>query len=362
MLHETPAKTTVGAYVKVPNCTGLYRHSRSGTYYGVKKLRGKRKERSLRTADRKIAERRFREWIGNLEKVDTEVEKTTLKQLSDKLIAINQGKSKSTRYISLSVLEDFQQWCGVHTQIRDIRPSKIEEWLAHHHRHLRASSSNRYSGVLKQLFEIAVGDRIIAESPFVRVKMGWQKPETPTIRRIPTPDQLNAIVASIRSQRFTKHAQNTADFVEFLGLAGLGQKEASSLTWGDVNWERGCLSIWRHKTKVQFFVPIYPHLRALLEKLKDAAGRVFASTRVFKIKDAKKALAAACQRLGYHAFSQRNIRQSLIMRLWKSGVDKKLIAKWQGHQDGGQLILSTYTQVFGDDDAEYEQQQLAKIA
>ena len=98
MLHETPAKTTVGAYVKVTNCTGLYRHSRSGTYYGVKKLRGKRKERSLRTADRKIAERRFREWIGNLEKVDTEVEKTTLKQLSDKLIAINQGKSKSTRW------------------------------------------------------------------------------------------------------------------------------------------------------------------------------------------------------------------------------------------------------------------------
>ncbi|RYD71117.1 MAG: hypothetical protein EOP84_25455 [Verrucomicrobiaceae bacterium] len=50
------------------------------------------------------------------------------------------------------------------------------------------------------------------------------------------------------------------------------------------------------------------------------------------------------------------------MRLWKSGVDKKLIAKWQGHQDGGQLILHTYTEVFGADDAEYERLQLAKLA
>ena len=49
------------------------------------------------------------------------------------------------------------------------------------------------------------------------------------------------------------------------------------------------------------------------------------------------------------------------MRLWKAGIDKKLIAKWQGHQDGGQLILDTYTEVFGDDDFEYEQQQLAKL-
>jgi hypothetical protein len=42
-------------------------------------------------------------------------------------------------------------------------------------------------------------------------------------------------------------------------------------------------------------------------------------------------------------------------------VDKKLIPKWQGHQDGGQLIMDTYTEVFGGDDAQYEQQQLAKL-
>jgi integrase len=78
--------------------------------------------------------------------------------------------------------------------------------------------------------------------------------------------------------------------------------------------------------------------------------------------DAKKALAGACARLGLPGFSQRAIRRVLIQRLWKAGVDKKLIAKWQGHSDGGKLILDTYTEAFGSDDDKYEQQELAKIA
>lgn len=51
----------------------------------------------------------------------------------------------------------------------------------------------------------------------------------------------------------------------------------------------------------------------------------------------------------------------LIRRLWQSGVDVKLIAKWQGHQDGGKPIPDTYTEVFGAKDAEYERAQLNRI-
>jgi integrase len=170
-------------------------------------------------------------------------------------------------------------------------------------------------------------------------------------------------VADIRSQKYSRHAAATADFVEFLGLAGLGQAEARSLTWGDVDFAHGRMSVRRHKTDKQFTVPIYPHLRPLLLRLKTEAGANVASTAlVLKIKDAKRALTGACERLSLTHFSQRNLRQCLIGRLWKLGVDKKLIAKWQGHQDGGQLIMDTYTEVFGTDDADYERLQLAKLA
>jgi hypothetical protein len=89
----------------------------------------------------------------------------------------------------------------------------------------------------------------------------------------------------------------------------------------------------------------------LLERLKAKTRRVSSNHRVFAIKDAKKALAAACERLDNPKFSQRSVRQFLIDRLWKGGVDRKLIAKWQGQRDGGKLIIDTYTEVFGDDDS-----------
>ncbi len=67
------------------------------------------------------------------------------------------------------------------------------------------------------------------------------------------------------------------------------------------------------------------------------------------------------QRLGYPRFTQRSIRRFHIGRLWRSGVDRKLISKWQGHCDGGKLIIDTYTEVLRDDDITYEQQQFAKL-
>ena len=194
------------------------------------------------------------------------------------------------------------------------------------------------------------------------MRLGWKKPQVPK-RRIPTVAEFEAIVENIRNQRFTDHAGHTADFVAFLGLAGLGQAETSSLTWGDVDWTNNRLHIRRHKTDTHFHVPIYDHLRPLLERVrKGTAGTGLGHIFVFKIKDAKRGLNAACKRLRLPPFSQRSLRQHLIMRLWKAGMDKKLIARWQGHQDGGELILSTYTEVFGGDDAEYERGQLAKLS
>jgi integrase len=356
---RTSGKTT---YVKVPWRPGLYRHIKSGRYYASKKINGKRRECSLRTADREIAERRQEDWVATLRVVDREMERTVFDQLIASLLAANRGKSAQTRTTINSFVKRLREsWpFGMDLEVRQIRPSHLDEWLAIHEARLKNTSYNRYAGCLKQMFAIAVNDRIIATSPFGRVKTPWKRPQVPR-RLIPTEQQFRAIVDSIRGQRYTDHANASADFVEFLGMAGLGQAEASSLVWGDVDWDRGCLHVRRRKTAALFNVPIFPDLRPLLERLKVKAGQVPANRPVFAIKDAKKALAAACERLGYPRFSQRSMRQFLIGRLWKAGVDLKLIAKWQGHRDGGKLIIDTYTEVFGDDDSAYEKQQLAKL-
>lgn len=348
---------------KIPNFPCLYRHTLNGSYYAIKKNAGKRKEHSLQTTDRKIAERKLAEWIKNLDKIDSTAEKTTLRQLLAKFVASRLGKSDSTKATDASIAKRFEaEWKhGLDIRISLIKPSHLDEWLAANESRIENTTYNRYCDFLKALFEIAVVDRMIIESPFYGVKTRWKKPTTPK-RFVPTQEQFQAIVADIRAQRFNAEAEDSADFVEFEGLAGLGQAEASSLKWGDIDWTRNVLHIQRRKTSERFPVPIYEWLKPLLVRLeKKLASPPAPSTKVFKIKDAKKALAAACKRLGFHPFTQRNIRASLIRRLWQSAVDIKLISKWQGHQDGGKLILNTYTEVFGANDDEYIKAELAKV-
>ena len=50
----------------------------------------------------------------------------------------------------------------------------------------------------------------------------------------------------------------------------MGQAEAGSLRWCDVDWPDEQMITFRHKTRPGFAVPIYPHLRPLLERLRDA--------------------------------------------------------------------------------------------
>lgn len=63
-----PLQSTRQLLGKIPNVQCLYRHTLNGKYYAAKKIRGKRKERSLQTT-RKTAERKLKQWLKDLEKV-----------------------------------------------------------------------------------------------------------------------------------------------------------------------------------------------------------------------------------------------------------------------------------------------------
>lgn len=360
--NETGRKSTRQLLSKISNVPNLYRHTVNGRYYGIKKLGNKRKEHSLDTTDRKIAERRLAGWIKNLGKLDPEVENTTLGQLIEKFQAANVGRPDSgTDDSMIKRLTD--TWpLGIDIRLSKIKPSLLDEWLAKNSKdgEWKNTTYNKYCGFLRRLFNIATSDGMIIQSPMDSVKVSWKKPQKPK-RRIPTLEQFAAIVADIRAQKFNAEAEDSADFIEFMGNAGLGQAEINpkAFTWDDVDWDKNGMDILRKKTGERFQVPIYANLKPLLERLSKKEHKQ--TDGVLKISDGKKALAAACKRLGYHPFSQRNIRAVQIRRLWRDGVDIKLISKWQGHQDGGKLILNTYTEVFGADDDDYVKAELAKI-
>ncbi len=167
-----PVVAKAPTYLKVANFPGLYRHARSGRYYACKKQGSIRREHSLGTCDRKIAERRMKEWLGNLDKVDAEVEKTTLCQLIQRFQVVTGGASASSRTTDQRIIKRFLAFWrhGKDFQVRQIRPSMLDEWLAHEEPRLRNMTYNRYAGFLKQLFGVAVKDRILPESP------AWNRP------------------------------------------------------------------------------------------------------------------------------------------------------------------------------------------
>jgi integrase len=334
------AQPTSGGFEKVGEC--LYRYSSTGGYYARIKSRGQEIRRSLTTTDRDLAKRRLAKLKDDLLKIDPAKGKITLAELCDQYLrTVQHQKAKTIERKTLIVQRLKDEWPGgSDCSLGKIRPSDIQLWLAQYK--FGSASRNLHLACTKDIFDMAVGDGIIASSPASNLKaVKLDKP----IRKTPTIEKFKAIVANVRSQPFNADAQESANFIEFLGLAGLGQAEAGSLTWGDIDWRSERITTFRHKTKSGFAIPLYPQLRPLLEKLKGERNPP-SDEHVFKIKDAKKALAASCKRLGITPYSQRAFRRLFITRAIQKGVDVKVIAEWQGHKDGGKLILGTYSHVF----------------
>jgi integrase len=320
--------------------SGLYRYNPTGHYFARVRFRGKLYRKKLDTGDYELAKRKLADFRHDLERTDaTKGNASFAKVLDDYLHTL--GGSLSTKEKKRSVIEKLKQtWFGVHTlPARMIKHSQVKSWMEKHYGEKSASHYNSALTVVRDAFELAVNDKIIVESPAKGLK--YHKRNKP-IRTTPTFEQFKQIVADIRAQRFNADAKESGDFVEFLGLAGLGQAEAASIKRSDVDLDAERIIVYRHKTDQGFVISIYPQLRPLIEKL--CKGKAH-NERLFSFNQARKALANACKRLGFPSFTHRSLRRMFITRAIEKGVDVKTIAEWQGHRDGGKLILQTYSYV-----------------
>ena len=371
-VNVTPSPSRRSTYLHLDRVApNLYRHRVSGLYYGFHKIAGKRRSLSLKTADRKTAERKLAEWLRDLGEVDASSPDATLAMLLENFQTVRAAKSKSTARTEGGILREFRASFPkpMSTYVSRVKPSDLAAWLARIRPNKRASTYNRWRLWLRQLFDLSVMDGIVARSPFVDHLLPLAKKER-VVRLIPTEDEFRAMVATIRNpflepQLGRRGGQRpawqheSADFVEFLGLAGVGQAEASALRWSDIDEKRNEILYTRQKTRKPFKTPIYGWLKPLILRLK-ASRKEGGDAKVFAIREVKHAMATACRTLGYHHFTHRSLRAMRIKRLWEAGVDVKVIAEWQGHSDGGKLILDTYTEVFGSNDSGYRQAQLKK--
>jgi integrase len=365
----------------------LYRHRLNGSYYGRMKVAGKRIIKALRiaedtapTTDRPTANRLLREWEDSLSRVDASSGDMRLEALLAKFAAARAGKAQSTRITEAALISRFRadfgrneegrRVFGMDQMVSRVKPSDVSLFLAGiANSGVRNATHNRYRLILRKLFQFAVDDRVIAQSPFIEGRNPPKKKQK-VFRNIPTAAEFEKIINDIRTPTLRptkgKHGgarmmsfPESADFAEFLGRAGLGQAEAQALKWGHVDFKNRRLKIVRRKTGEYFEVPIYAALLPLLERMHKEAKDTSPEADVFSIKKVHKSLMNACKRLGLPHFTERNLRAMKIRELYEAGVDVKTIARWQGHRDGGKLIMEIYTEIFRSND-DYEAQQLAK--
>ena len=342
-----------GVFKKVDGIQCLYQYSANGKFYALLKHQGKQKRQSLKTDNLEEAKRKLRDAQSDIGKLDFSQSKLTLRELTNRYLKTIQNQAPATIYRKEHIVErlvtDFPG--GPDMQVSKIRQSSLETWLAKYT--FGYASHTLYVLLLKALFDMAVNDKVIAASPAEKIEC---KKHVKPVRITPSFEDFEAIIADVRKQRCNADAQDSADFLEFMGLIGVGQAEAGRIQKQHVNLTKKQLIFFRVKTRTPYVVPIFPQAEALVNKLHKTATKptdvlfpVHLKKSINKAnstgRDGKKALAAACKRLGLPAYTQRSLRRMFITRCIEKGIDVKVIASWQGHQDGGKLILGTYSHV-----------------
>ena len=320
---------------------GLYRYRPSGMYYARVRSQGKVHWESLKTQDLEFAKRKLKTLKERLTHTHPTLGKVTLlRWLKDFYFPTLKG-SESTLADKGRLVERIKKtWSAARQPMRDLMPTDIERWLAQQFGKHSTSYHNSALSLVRDAFQKAMGDHVVFENPAAGLK--YHKRQKP-IRLTPSFEEFQSIVADIRAQQYNGHgAEESGDFIEFLGLAGLGQAEAGNLKAEHVDLRAGRLLIYRQKTATPFWIPIYPQARPLIEKLCDGKKP---HQHLFEINQARGALANACKRLDYPQYTQRGLRRMFITRAIEKGIDVKVIAQWQGHKDSGVLILQTYSHV-----------------
>ena len=341
MLSSVPKSTR--EFKKITRVPNLYRRQATGVYYLRVKRIGREFRRSLRTSDFALAKRRLREFEGKASRLQgVETDKHLLfedlsKRWLESIKADMKASSYARRVGAVRALSPFFKG----ELVSKLGRRQIEAWKTKRATKLSAQTANIEAETLRLMLDYAMNDlRILLENPARSIK---RRKVRSVERLIPSKDDFRALVTELRNgHRSTGEAAN---FVEFLAYSGTRQAEAAAVSWRDVNFDLGLLTITggtdgtknhQHRT-----VPLFPPLRRLLEQMK-ANQHTSAGTKLFAITSAHLQIHRACSRLGLQHYGHHSMRHFFCSNCIEAGVDFLTLSRWVGHSDGGVLIGKTY--------------------
>ena len=327
-------------FVKVAEC--LYRNRSSGTYFALVKRKSKQIRKSLKTKDRKLAERRLRDFRAKagLLTASSAERKVSFGELASRWLEIHNAslKTSSAERNKLCV-KNLNRSFGSHS-ISDISPASCENWMAKRSPDAAASTFNKEAEVLKQIFEYARANGLILDNPASNLKRRRIVEQKVVV---PTRDEYAKLLEALEAAG-SRGVESTR-LVQLLALSGMRLGEATRITWREVNFKRsqftvsgGEVGTKNNRIRV---VPLFPKLHQFLEELQTLTSPV-SEDRLVKIASAKSAMETACRKANLQPFSHHSLRHYFVSNAIEVGIDFKTISDWIGHRDGGMLVAKTY--------------------
>ena len=340
-MSQKTKQEPAGVFTKIAEC--LYRNASSGTYYALVKRSGKQFRKSLKTTDPALAKRRLVDYRAKVARLaeDTGDNHVLFGEWADRWLETVRGSLKPSsakrREVSINQLKHFFDTIPV----RNISSRDCDDWVIKRGGdEISASTFNNERETLRLILDHACRDGILLDNPAIGIK---RRKLAKTRIVIPTQGQFRALVEMIRRGHVQGHAG--ADLVELLAYSGMRLAEATSLLWGDVDFERNCFTVTGGETGTKNHeartVPLFPALAKLLERLRDGTAPK-ATDRVIPIDNAKEGIKKACKESSLPHFSHHTMRHYFVSNAIEAGVDFKVIAGWVGHKDGGVLVAKTY--------------------
>lgn len=234
-------------------------------------------------------------------------------------------------------------------KIKKITPAQCKEWTDKLRESYAGSTTfNKSLGCLIEILDIGIEQGARFDNP-AKSKAIERAKDKPKKLRLPEPDQFDGFIAAVETSG-SGWSKPCADLVRFLAFTGLRIDEARFVTWADVNFIKGEITVrgnpdtgLKHRAAGESrAVPLIPDARSLLERLRSDRPDEADSALVMQVAECQRAMDRAAKVVGMARITHHDLRHLFATRCIESGVDIPTVSRWMGHKDGGALAMRTY--------------------
>lgn len=237
-------------------------------------------------------------------------------------------------------------------RLNRLAPNHLDAVLVKLAQHkLSGRTVNLYLIAIRSLIKAAARDRH-CQRPLPFEGLNWRRWDQKS-RSLVTGEDVDQLI-KVAIEELPKRGRELADYLRFLQYSGCREKEALSLRWSDVDWNRGIVTIGARgesKNRKPRHLPLNPTLESFLQELQtrrmadsdllfpqyrsdeppDSRGASFRTSLV------KARAVAKLPRFGFH-----DLRHFFASHAVMSGIDLMTVSRWLGHRDGGVLVGRVY--------------------